>query len=112
VNDDRKPRINFPIRLAGSLRDRVRFLASLQGVSLNQFISQAIEEKVKRLIGDPTSNAEENDDDIAVAIDEIVRHERHATEQYRRTNETLRRALAQTGEGKEQLREEAKPKKL
>jgi hypothetical protein len=49
VDDDRKPRITFPIRLAASLRDRARFLASRDGVSLNQFINQAVAERVLRL---------------------------------------------------------------
>jgi hypothetical protein len=49
VDDNRKPRITFPIRLAASLRDRAKFLASRDGVSLNQFINQAVAERVGRL---------------------------------------------------------------
>jgi hypothetical protein len=49
VNDDPKKTISFPLRLAASLKQRAKLLASQDGVSLNHFISQAVAEKISRL---------------------------------------------------------------
>jgi hypothetical protein len=49
VRNRKKQRISFPLRLAKSLRDRARLLATEEGVSLNHFISLAVVEKVCRL---------------------------------------------------------------
>ena len=49
VGNRKKQRISFPLRLAKSLRDRARLLATEEGVSLNHFISLAVVEKVGRL---------------------------------------------------------------
>lgn len=49
MNDDRKLRITFPLRLEPSLRDRAIFMADRDGISLNHFINQAVREKIGRL---------------------------------------------------------------
>jgi predicted HicB family RNase H-like nuclease len=49
VSDREKLRISFPLRLAASLKDRAKLLATRDGVSLNHFISLAVAEKVSRL---------------------------------------------------------------
>jgi hypothetical protein len=46
---DEKLRMTFPLRLAISLRDMANDLAQKDGVSLNQFISLAVAEKISRL---------------------------------------------------------------
>jgi HicB family len=49
VSGREKLRISFPLRLAASLKDRAKFLATRDGVSLNHFINLAVAEKVSRL---------------------------------------------------------------
>jgi hypothetical protein len=49
VRDHRKQRVSFPLRLAASLKDRAKLLATRDGVSLNHFINLAVAEKVSRL---------------------------------------------------------------
>jgi HicB family len=50
VNDDGRQRLSFPLRLAASLKQRAKLLAREDGVSLNHFISQAVAEKISRLL--------------------------------------------------------------
>jgi predicted HicB family RNase H-like nuclease len=40
---------SFPLRLPPSIWSQIRLLAGREGISLNQFISQAIGEKMARL---------------------------------------------------------------
>jgi HicB family len=49
VSGSKERRISFPLRLAGSLKDRATDLAKEDGISLNHFISLALAEKVSRL---------------------------------------------------------------
>jgi predicted HicB family RNase H-like nuclease len=50
MRPDKAPRrVPFVLRLSASLRQRVDSLAKRDGVSVNQFISLAIEEKVNHL---------------------------------------------------------------
>jgi hypothetical protein len=49
VSDGKTQRIGFPLRLAASLKDRAKLLATRDGVSLNHFINLAVAEKVSRL---------------------------------------------------------------
>jgi hypothetical protein len=49
VNDDEKQRASFPLRLATSLKQRAKLLATQDGISLNHFISMAVAEKISRL---------------------------------------------------------------
>jgi hypothetical protein len=49
LNERKKKRVNFPLRLPESLRDRASLLASQDGVSLNHFICLAVAEKTCRL---------------------------------------------------------------
>ena len=46
---EEKRRLAFPLRLALSLRESATFFANREGISLNQFISLAVAEKVSRL---------------------------------------------------------------
>jgi predicted HicB family RNase H-like nuclease len=49
VCDRKKERISFSLRLAKSLKDRARLIATHDGISLNHFISLAVAEKISRL---------------------------------------------------------------
>jgi hypothetical protein len=49
MNLDVKRRMTFPLRLAISLKDVAAMLARKDGVSLNNFISIAVAEKISRL---------------------------------------------------------------
>jgi predicted HicB family RNase H-like nuclease len=49
VSEIKTRRVSFPLRLAKSLREHARYLASEDGVSLNHFISLAIAEKISRV---------------------------------------------------------------
>ncbi len=46
---ERKRRAEFALRLAVSLKDRATYFAQREGISLNQFISLALAEKISRL---------------------------------------------------------------
>ena len=47
--EDKSRRISFPLRLPQSLKAAAKSLADSKGVSLNRFISLALEEKIDRL---------------------------------------------------------------
>jgi hypothetical protein len=57
VQNGKKERISFPLRLPKLLRDQARLLAIQDGVSLNHFISLAVAEKVTRLETAPVLKA-------------------------------------------------------
>ena len=46
---EEKRRLAFPLRLAVSLRESASLFADREGISLNQFISLAVAEKISRL---------------------------------------------------------------
>jgi HicB family len=50
MSDPKRERIGFPLRLPKSLKERATLLAHRDGVSLNHFVSQAVAEKVSRLV--------------------------------------------------------------
>jgi HicB family len=51
VDDRKKARSIFPLRLGKPLKEGARHLAAQEGVSLNHFISLAVAEKIGRLEG-------------------------------------------------------------
>jgi predicted HicB family RNase H-like nuclease len=47
---------SFPLRLPPSIWSQIRLLAGREGISLNQFISEAVGEKMVRLKSSPDRN--------------------------------------------------------
>jgi len=47
---------NIPVRIALSLRQQAEELARQQGISLNHFVTQALEEKMRRMQNPPLAS--------------------------------------------------------
>ena len=75
MNDDKKQRISFPLRLAASLKRQAQLLASRDGVSLNHFISLAVAEKISRLGAGSSPSATGSHQKSAKALGTRVRCE-------------------------------------
>jgi predicted DNA-binding protein len=50
---------SFPLRITPTMRRQIDYLAKREGVSLNQFISLAVAEKVMRMEGYSLSDGQE-----------------------------------------------------
>jgi hypothetical protein len=51
MNPEKKGTNSFPLRMTATMRCQVEHLAKREGISLNQFISLAVAEKVMRMEG-------------------------------------------------------------
>jgi predicted HicB family RNase H-like nuclease len=63
VNDNKKRRITFALRLAVSLKDTAKLLADRDGISLNHFINMAVAEKLARFQKGSSSAAPDDERD-------------------------------------------------
>jgi hypothetical protein len=57
---EKKGPTSFPLRLSPTMRHQIEHLAKREGVSLNQFISLAVAEKVMRMEGNPLNEGPES----------------------------------------------------
>ena len=59
MSPEKKTTNSFPLRLTPTMRRQIEHLAKREGVSLNQFISLAVAEKVMRMEGFTLSDGTE-----------------------------------------------------
>jgi hypothetical protein len=59
MNPEKKGPRSFPLRLTPTMRRQIDHLAKREGISLNQFISLAVAEKVMRMEGYSLSDGTE-----------------------------------------------------
>jgi hypothetical protein len=74
MNGDEKRRMTFPLRLAISLKDIANILAQKDGVSLNQFISLAVAEKISRLESETLNDSQDSSRRQKIAVAAGVIH--------------------------------------
>jgi hypothetical protein len=74
MNVGEKRRMTFPLRLAIPLKDIANILAQKDGVSLNQFISLAVAEKISRLESETLNDSQDSSRRQKIAVAAGVIH--------------------------------------